>query len=193
MQISKRIKSMHRTSGQNLIEFCFILPILIFLTLGIFEVAMFWQDLNSIYSLNEEINANVALVDTGHMDLGDRCTAATEAITRLEARDSMISLNNPTYNSAAGIDDTSLVIDGQEPFALYRYASTNAVAGKPQIRLWVDCRNPFENGITTQIEFYHKTLIMRASIPRFDNPEPIVIIPDNVFIITPKLNTISHY
>lgn len=185
MQIFKRVKLQKKKPGQNLIEFSFVLPTLLFLTLGIFEVALFWQDLNSIYALNTEINANAALIDTKSMNLGDACTVATRGLDILKEKDSMLSMNDPTY--------TAYVLDGQEPFALYEFTSTNKVNGKPQIALWVDCRNPFENGVTTQIEFYHKTLIMKASIPRFDSPNPIVIIPDNVFIATPKLNTIRHY
>lgn len=191
MQIFKRLKTAYLSNAQGLIEFIFILPILIFLTLAIFEVALFWQDVNSIYNLNAEINANVARLSsyTGQ-NLGDVCPAAdlsnpNSAINILKAKGSMISLNKPTYVKA--------IADGNEPFALYRYYSSTSVNGSPQITLWIDCRNPFEDGITTQLEFYHKTMVMKASIPRFDKPEPIVIIPDNVFIASPKLNTIRHY
>lgn len=179
--------------SQNLIEFVFVLPILIFLTLIIFEVALFWQDVNSIYNLNAEINANAALLNYSNLVLGNICPAAddtrpTSAISILKAKDSMISLTNPTY--------TKSILDGNEPFALYKYSANSITVGgttKPQIALWIDCRNPFEDGVTTQIEFYHKTMIMKASLPRFDKPEPIVIIPDNIFIASPKLDTIKHY
>lgn len=188
MQIFKRIKFCSHTA-QNLIEFIFVLPILLFLTLVIFEVALFWQDVNSIYNLNAEINANVATAsDYRNMALGSTCSAATKAKEILEAKDSMISLNDPTY--------TMSTLDGKEPFALYQYSTgTLNISGetKPQIALWVDCRNPFEDGIITQIEFYHKTLIMKASIPRMDGGDPIVVLPDNIFIASPKLNTIRHY
>lgn len=193
MQIFKCLRVLQRHKAQSLIEFIFIFPILIFLTLVIFEVALFWQDVNSIYNLNAEINANVARIDYRGLNLGDTCPAADDdavkepksAINILKAKDSMISLNNPVYLES--------VMDGNEPFALYKYYSSNNVSGKPQITLWVDCRNPFEQGVTTQLEFYHKTMIMKASIPRFDKPDPIVIIPDNIFIASPKLNTIKHY
>lgn len=174
--------------AQNLVEFIFILPILIFMTLAIFEVSLFWQDVNSVYSLNTEINANVALIAPKNMVMGQTCAAAVEGRKILEERDSIISLNNPTYSTTT--------IDGNEPFALYKIFSTNNITGtsNPQISLWVDCRNPFENGITTQVEFYHKTLVMKASLPRIDQPNnPIVIIPEDVFIASPKLNTIRHY
>jgi len=176
--------------SQNLIEFVFIMPILIFITLSIFEVALYWQDVNSIYSLNEAINANAALEDTKNMSMGTPCTAATKSLAILEARDSSISMNNPTY--------TKMIIDGTEPFALYEYDGGNQIAdnlgeSKPQITLWVDCRSPFEEGIITQLEFYHKTMVMKASIPRFDGKPAIVIIPDNIFISSPKLNTVRHY
>lgn len=174
--------------SQNLIEFVFVLPILIFLTLVIFEVALFWQDVNAIYNLNTEINANIALKDNSNLNIGDTCTSAASALGILEKRDTMISFTNPTY--------TKNIMDGTEPFALYQYWANNITVGsetKPQISLWVDCRNPFEEGVTTQIEFYHKTLIMKASIPRFDKGEPIEIIPEHVFIASPKLNTIRHY
>ena len=160
---------------------------LLFLTLVIFEVALFWQDLNAVYNLNNEINATVALSNIKGLALGDGCPAAADAFEVLEAKDSMISLNNPSYSS--------VLADGNEPFALYEITSSNIIASteKPQITLWVDCRNPFENGIVTQIEFYHKTLIMKATIPRFDDGAPIVVIPDNIHIASPKLNTIRHY
>lgn len=192
MQIFKRIRN-NSKRAQNLIEFMFILPILIFLTLAIFEVAFFWQDVNAVYNLNAEINANLALIDPQGMSLGDRCVAANRAFDILKKRDSMISLSSETYNT----DPT--IVDGDEPFSLYEYTSTNTVTGtgKPQIALWVDCRNPFEDGITTQLEFFHKTLIMKASIPRFASAKgdtsAIVIIPDTIFIASPKLNTLRHY
>lgn len=184
--------------SQNLIEFVFVLPILIFLTLVIFEVALFWQDVNSIYNLNAEINANVALLDYSGRMLGDTCPAAdtsetNSAISILEKKEAMISLNNPTF--------TKIIKDGSEPFALYKYVSNTKINGKvdedgspqSQITLWVDCRNPFEDGVMTQLEFYHKTVVMKASLPRFDKAEPIVIIPDNILIASPKLNTIKHF
>lgn len=167
------------------------------MTLVIFEVALFWQDVNAIYNLNAEINANVALIDPATanppMAIGSRCPAALEAIRILKTKDSMISMSKTNYNDLVGIDDPGLVLYGKEPFALYRYVSDVKVNANPQITLWVDCRSPFEQGITTQIEFYHKTVVMKATIPRFDKPQGIVIIPDNVFIASPKLNTMRHY
>lgn len=195
MQIFKRIET---KLAQNLIEFVFILPILIFLTLVIFEVALFWQDVNSVYNLNTEINANAALLDYTGLNLGDICPAVDEnkpnsAISILKNKDSMISLTNPTYTRT--IEVINGIPQGNDPFALYKVYSNNTVGGtgKPQILLWVDCRNPFEDGITTQIEFYHKTMIMKATIPRFDEGNPIVVIPDTIFIASPKLNTLRHY
>ena len=182
MQIFKRIKL---KPAQNLVEFVFLFPILIFITLVIFEVALFWQEVNAIYNLNSEINANVALLDYTGLNMDDTCPAATRALNILEQRDSMISLNNPSYSET--------ILEGNAPFALYKIISNNQIEGNPQISLWVDCRNPFEKGITTQIEFYHKTMIMKATIPRFDSSEPIEVIPDKIFIASPKLTTIRHY
>lgn len=183
MQVFKCINK----KAQNLIEFAFVLPIIIFITLCIFEVALFWQEVNAIYSLNTEINASAGLQDAVELNLGDECPAAQRALTVLESKDNAIGLSDVNYSK--------IIQDGSEPFALYRYVSINKIVstGDPQVTLWVDCRNPFENGIITQIEFYHKTLVMKASIPRFDKPEPIVIIPDKIFIASPKLNTIKHY
>lgn len=185
--------------SQNLIEFIFVFPIMIFLSLAIMEVALFWQDVNAIYNLNAEINANVALLDYSKIDKGAVCPAADEsniqkhsAINTLKRIDSAITLTtSPNY--------TKTIVDGKtEPFVLYKFEggpSITASNGETarQITLWVDCRNPYEDGVTTQLEFYHKTLIMKASIPRFDSPEPIVIIPDKIFIASPKLNTLRHY
>lgn len=182
--------------AQNLIEFSFILPVLIFLTLVIFEVALFWQDVNAVYNLNTEINANIALLPYSEMAMNSMCPAAdetlpTSAISILKKKYSALTLSNTTF-----VRDTDPAAeDGQEPFRLYKFISTTGVnnSTKPQIALWIDCRNPFENGIITQIEFYHKTMIMKATIPRFDEDPPIVVIPDTVFIASPKLSTIRHY
>ena len=185
MQIFKRVNN---RSAQNLVEFMFVLPIILFMTLCIFEAALYWQDVNAIYNLNAEINANTALADTKNMIDGAECTAAATALAFFEKRDSMISINNPTYSKT--------ITDGVEPFAMYRFTSPDITMGavtKPQISLWVDCRSPFEKGITTQIEFYHKNVILEATIPRFDGGEPIVVIPNNLFIASPKLNTLRQY
>lgn len=197
MQIFKRVSTMCLKRAQNLVEFVFVLPILIFMTLAIFETALFWQDVNAIYNLNAEINANVALVSPNGMSIGTRCTAANRAIEVLKKRDSMISLSGPTnYNDAAAINDPGLVLYGKEPFALYTFASSSKINGTstPQISLWVDCRSPFENGITTQIQFYHKTMITKkVAVPNLSTGGTIVIIPENIFIASPKLNTIKQY
>lgn len=188
MQVPKRVKVGNIFRGQNLVEFIFVLPILIFVTLVIFEVALFWQDVNAIYNLNAEINANVALIDPKNMNIGDTCAAATKAIEILRKKDSMISMSESLYDTE--------ILDGSEPFAYYKYSANPITVGgttKPQIALWVDCRNPFEDGVTTQIEFYHKTLIIKASIPRFDTPKQIEVIPENIFIASPKLNTTRQY
>ena len=200
MSLKKNHKALGKTSqssknkAQNLIEFMFILPLLIFITLAIFEIALFWQEVNAIYNLNAEINANAALSDVSGMAMGDVCPAALKALEILEEKDSTISLNNPSYTK--GIAKSGGKDLGTEPFALYKYTSNNITVGgvtKPQITLWVDCRSPFEKGITTQIEFYHKTMVMKATIPRFDKSEGIEIIPENIFIASPKLNTLRHY
>ncbi|HNW26699.1 MAG TPA: hypothetical protein PKI94_07925, partial [Candidatus Gastranaerophilaceae bacterium] len=157
---------------------------------AIFELALYWQDVNAVYSLNNEINSNVALVDLKDFNMGLPCPAVSVAQSILEKKDSAITLNNPGYSVSS--PQTGTLAD-VEPFALYKIVSANQVNGNPQVSVWVDCRSPFENGIVTQVEFYHKTLIMKASIPRFDKPEPIVIIPDNIFISSPKLVTSRHY
>ena len=74
MQIFKRLNN--TKPAQNVIEFVFILPILIFVTLVIFEVGLFWQDVNAIYNLNAEINANLALINPGGLNIGDTRPAA---------------------------------------------------------------------------------------------------------------------
>lgn len=210
MSLFKRVKDkkngvLNNFQAQNLIEFVFIFPILIFLTLVIFEVSLFWQDVNSIYNLNAEINANVALMTYTGKTLGNVCPAADDtpaqpksAINILKAKASSISLTDTNF--------VKTVLDGNEPFALYKFTSGNNITSSSgqtdsQITLWVDCRNPFENGVMTQIQFYHKTMIIKATIPRFDSKPAdmplddwvITVIPDKVFIASPKLNTIRHY
>src|SRR5574344_1151231 len=150
MQIFKRLNLENFKKGQNLIEFVFVFPLLIFMTLCIFEVALFWQDVNTIYSINTEINAKAALIETKALTLGQACPVATEGAALMEKK--------APIASSAKLSFTKSIIDGAEPFALYKYTSSQAVTsvGKPVATLWVDCRNPFEDGIVTQVEFYHK-------------------------------------
>lgn len=209
MQIFKRLKKQGKPA-QNLVEIAFIIPILMFLTLVMLEVGLFWQDLNAIYTLNAEINANIAGLKYTGLKIGDICPAVDKkytnsALSILEKKGSRISLNTPNYaplsiakvtvKDAAG--NETEIDQGKAPFVMYKYYSTPPLAtGKPQISLWVDCRNPFENGVTTQIEFYHKTLIMKAQLPRYDSSDPnkkIIIIPEHWFIASPKLNTLRQY
>jgi hypothetical protein len=191
-------------NSQNLLEFIFVLPILIFISLAILEVALYWQDVNAIYNLNAEINANVALLPYRDMSMGSVCPAVdastnssgeyfykNSALAILKKRAKMITMTDTNFNVATD--------DGKnQPFVLYKVTggplitATNGEQAS-QVTLWVDCRNPFEDGVTTQLEFYHKTVVMKASIPRFDKPTPIVIIPDKIFIASPKLNTLHHY
>lgn len=178
MQISKRL-------AQNIVEFAFVFPILIILTLAIFEVAFFWQDVNAVHSLNNEINANAALIDIQGIMMGQTCPGAQSSVDTLKLKDATITMTHPQY--------TKEILNGEEPFALYKFDSDIKIKDKPLVSLWVDCRNPYEDGVTTQLEFYHKTIVMKASIPRFDSPEPIVIIPSDIHIVSPKLNTIRHY
>lgn len=186
MQIFKRVAK----NAQNMIEFVFVFPLLIFIVLVIMEVAFFWQDVNAIYNLNAEINANVANLKYTGMAEGSTCVAATEALRILEARAPIISLTKSSYKL--------IKEEGNEPFMLYHYyggpsLKENNGGSVPQIQMWVDCRSPFEDGVTTQVEFYHKNMILKATIPRFDSNEGIVVIPDKIFIASPKLNTIRHY
>lgn len=202
-----------RSISQNLLEFIFVLPMLIFISLAILEVALYWQDVNTIYNLNAEINANLALLDYTGKKMGEACIAVDNsrdstgayvqphsALATLERTSKMITMTDtPTFNVAL-IDPPNT---SAQPFSLYKVTGGPIITPDPingvaqpatnQIVLWVDCRNPFEDGVTTQLEFYHKTIVMHASIPRFDKPEPIVIIPDKIFIASPKLNTLRHY
>jgi Flp pilus assembly protein TadG len=210
MQVFKRIgKRFKHLNGQNLVEFVLVFPMLIIITISIFEVALLWQDINTIYSINTEINAKAALLNINDMEPGKVCPVAEQARQIIEKKAPIVSALDVTFPQDA---DHKEVLDGakinvkdssgnvttsQEPFALYEYksnVSTN-VSGvtKPVATLWVDCRNPFENGITTQVEFYHKTLIMHLAIPNFQTGQSIEVIPKNIYIASPKLNTLRHY
>ncbi len=183
MQVFKCMKK-----AQNLIEFMLIFPILLMATLVILETALYWQDVNAVYNLNSEINANLALTEPGSQSWTESCAAADNAIKYLEGE-------NGEYNKIKAItmanpEFTKNVIDGKEPFSLYKYEIK--ADDKPLVTLWIDCRNPFEEGYTTQIDFYHKTLIVSASIPTLKG-EPIVVIPKNIHIASPKESTLRHY
>lgn len=210
MQIFKRIaKRFKYLKGQNLVEFVLVFPMLIIITIAIFEVALFWQDINTIYSINTEINAKAALLDAAVMIPGQVCPVAEQARQIVEKKAPVVSAVALTFPKDAAHkeildgtkinvkDDDGNVTTSDEPFALYKYSSNLSITEdgvtKPVATLWVDCRNPFENGVSTQVEFYHKTLIMHLSIPNFSTGQSFEIIPKNIYIASPKLNTLRHY
>ncbi|MCQ2790304.1 MAG: pilus assembly protein [bacterium] len=183
MQVFKRLKA------QNLIEFVFIFPVLLIVTLVILEVALYWQDVNAVYNLNQEINANIALIEQNNYVMGQECSAASKSLELLQKKDKMITL-------AGDLKYIKKTTDGQEPFALYQFegGAVNTEKGtEPMVTLWVDCRSPYEKGVSTQLQFFHKTLIIKAEIPRIDGEPPIIIIPSNIFISSPNVTTIRHY
>ena len=184
MRFSKRL-------AQNIIEFTFVFPILVIFALVLFELGFFWQNVNSVYNLNNEINANISDVNYGpsKIQMGTTCPAATEALSLIKTRGPVVMGMNSDFMMTKLLDTNTT-----EPFALYKYTSSEtAKNGQPIMTLWVDCRNLFEDGISTQIEFFHKVVVLHASIPRFDGGEAIDVIPENILIASPKTVSIRQY
>ena len=202
MQISKRL-------GQNIIEFVFIFPLVIVMTLVLFEVAFFWQDVNTVNSINSELSARIARTDSTTIQLltsvsstGEPvCQAARDALEYLRENTRRFTFTNDvSYNcevlTTSGSQACGTAVN-MEPFMIYKFESQNRIdtpeGNKPLITMWVDCQSPFERGYVTQMEIFHKTFVLSARIPRFDGKPAIEIIPEYYFIATPKINTIRHY
>jgi len=169
--------------AQNLIEFVYIFPLVVFLGLAIFELALFWKSVNYVNMINEEITANAVLSSDIQEDT--MCIQAQNALEALKKRGYIFTQYNLTYKTST--------ISGQEPYAHYRFYSDQKVKSKPVVTLDVDCQNPQTAGITTQLRHQYQLKIIPAKIPGYGGSEPIEIFPSQVEIISAKKKVRGHF
>lgn len=171
--------------GQSLIEFVIVLPLLLVVVLGIFELAMFWRTSHTV----QQIALEAAVIASGSYipyDGGPN-TAGDKAASFVVSR--MGSLGKPT-----NISMTKSILDNasEEPFAAYQYTGGTAPNGGPLVTLVVDYRNPINRGVITQLTYNYRTMLVGAEF-QVPGGRKIVILPRDIPISSTKIQQYNTY
>jgi len=187
--------------GQNLIELVFVMPLLILILFGTIELAMFWKTANTVQELAFQAAANAAnqlvLDNQDSNDYTDtNCTdgscfnfAIAKAINTVKKKQGSLGVSNLTFYCKS-VDGY-----GTRPYTLYECNSDQIVVTDktlPKLKLVVDYRNPYRNGIAAQIVFQYKTLLLGAKFI-LPNGKTVTIIPRDLEISSTKVQQPAQY
>jgi len=186
--------------AQNLIEFVFIIPLLIVILFGILEFAMFYRNVNVVEDIATEaaVAASRKLVldtmtsnniaDTSNTGFNKAAKAASDVVMKRKG-----SLSIPTLTLAYNDLGTGF---GARPYALYEIVSTETRlidgVATPILTLVVDYRSPTEDGIMVQLIYQYQTLLFGFQLPVFGS-EPIVLIPRDIPISSTRIKQYVLY
>ncbi|MDD3014255.1 MAG: TadE/TadG family type IV pilus assembly protein [Candidatus Gastranaerophilales bacterium] len=175
-----------RKSGQNLVEFAAIIPLLVFLIFSIIEFSMYWTTVNAVQGMAQTASTKMASVYVSE--------ASTANPAVVQALSSIIENSNFLGEELIFTDistDTST-----RPFAVYQYQSVelrNTDAGeKPVMKVTIDYRDPYKDGITLQLSYRYRTILLGASLP-LPGTDPLVIIPSGFEIISKRNQQYRSY
>jgi Flp pilus assembly protein TadG len=193
-----------KKQAQTLVEVVFILPILLIVLFGVLEYGVYYRNLNLVQDIANESAVIVAkttvlntmtatnLADTSSSGMNAAVLAVISSITKRRGQLGLKSLtfnyanqpyaNNPTssYNNNAGQW-------GSCPNTIYQLDSvqTRTINGtsKPIVSIIIDYRSPDTDGISVQVMYWHRTLLLGAKWPVLGGP-PIVILPRDIQIFS---------
>ena len=176
-----------KKTAQNLVEFVFVIPLLIIILFGILEFAMFYRNVNVV----QDIATEAAVTASRRLVLDTMTSNNIADLTNTGFNKAAKAARDVVYNRrrALGIENLTFVYTdlgttfGSRPYALYQIDSTqtrsiNGVV-TPILTLMVDYRTPMEDGIMVQVIYQYRTLLVGAELPVLGGP-PFVIIPRDV-------------
>ena len=185
MRIRKRL-----SRAQNLIEFVVVIPILILILFGIIELALFWKTINNVQEIALEAAAGAAaqyVPDDAASNAG-----ADKAINIVQNRVKSLEIEKITFTEQA-----TDPMYGTKPFTLYEYDSVSKAtladgSQVPLIKLIVDYRDPYKNGVITQLIYQYRTVLlgMEFSMP---GGSKVVIIPRDIEVSSTKIQQYKNY
>jgi len=189
-----------KKSAQNLIEFVFIIPLLIVILFGIIEFAIFYRNVSVV----EDIATEAAVVASRRLVL-DSMTSNNIADTSNTGFNKAVKAASDVVmkrSGSLGISALTLAYNdlgsgfGTRPYALYDVSSTETriVDGvaTPLITLIVDYRTPNEDGIMVQLVYQYRTLFVGAQLPTLSG-EPLVLIPRDIPISSTRIKQYLLY
>lgn len=181
--------------GQNLVEFVFVLPILLIAILSIVEFAVFWRHSQAVQEIALEAAAGAAqkyVEPDSSINTTKSNAAVDKALTVFKNRLGALGMSGASFGSKQ-------VLAGSEPLAAYKYSSTQTEnvkgATMPKVELIVDYRQPYEKGVVVQVVYQYVTMFLglELSLPGTNSTQKIVIVPKNVTISSTKISQYIHY
>lgn len=186
--------------AQNLIEFVFIIPLLIVILFGILEFAIFYRNVSVVEDIATEaaVAASRKLVldtmtsnniaDTSNAGFNKAAKAARDVVMMKRGKLGLSNLTLAYNDLGAGF--------GARPYALYEIVSTQTrlVDGvaTPIITLVVDYRAPNEDGMMVQLTYQYQTLLLGIQLPVFGST-PVVLIPRDIPISSTRIKQYLIY
>jgi len=186
--------------AQNLIEFVFIIPLLIVILFGILEFAIFYRNVSVVEDIATEAAVAASrrfvldtmtsnnIADTSNTGFNKATKAAIDVVTKRSGSFG-IPVGTFVYNDLG-------VGFGTRPYALYEIVSTQtrAVDGvsTPILTLVVDYRSPGEDGIMVQLTYQYQTLLLGIQLPVFGST-PVVLIPRDIPISSTRIKQYLIY
>ncbi|HBG49378.1 MAG TPA: hypothetical protein DDW90_07745 [Cyanobacteria bacterium UBA9971] len=196
----KREKINLKRPAQNLIEFVFIIPLLIVILFGILEFAIFYRNVSVVEDIATEaaVAASRKLVldtmtsnniaDTSNAGFNKAAKAARDVVMMKRGKLGLSNLTLAYNDLGAGF--------GARPYALYEIVSTQTrlVDGvaTPIITLVVDYRAPNEDGMMVQLTYQYQTLLLGIQLPVFGST-PVVLIPRDIPISSTRIKQYLIY
>jgi len=186
-----------KRTAQNLIEFVFVFPLLIIILFGILEFGVFYRNAHVIEDIATEAAVSASRKLVYSTMTSDDITNANFNIAAKAAKDVVMKRRGvfaPSDLTFAYIDTGTQF--GTRPYALYRIDSneTRMIDGilTPIVSIVIDYRNPEEDGITVQLIYQYRTMLVGASFPVLGGA-PIVIIPRDITISSAKIKQYITY
>ncbi|MFA6989998.1 MAG: TadE family protein [Candidatus Gastranaerophilaceae bacterium] len=180
-----------KRKSQNLIEFIFVFPLVVFLVMAIFELAMFYRTVHAVQSVAFQAAAKAATQiiknDMTSTSIGDPSfnVAIQSALDTVIAKKGALgTLDFDTFQIKTYSDF------GSPPYTLYELTSDRTIntttGAEPLVTLWVDCSDPMEKGIKVQLKYYYVTIIFAAEVPLPDGRK-MTILPKDIAISSTKI------
>jgi len=172
--------------GQNLVEFAAIIPLLVFLIFSIIEFSMYWATVNAVQGI--ALNTSTKMASVYVSETSGSNDAVDKAL-------SLIKTNSKFLGEEVTFNDISTDITTR-PFAVYKYESSqtrNTDAGsKPVMTVTIDYRDPYKEGITLQLTYQYRTILLGVKLP-IPGKNPIAIIPKDIKITSTKTQQYNSY
>lgn len=195
-----------KKKGQNLVEFVFIMPVLVFVIFAVIELSFYWKNVHAVQNVAVQagaraVTAIVTEYQTG-TDIGNLCNdsnysdasagclnyAASLAFNTLLERYGSFVYRDLTFTLAA-IESAKY---GAPPYTRYKFDSNEQLNGRPILTLYVDYSDPYKEGLVTQVVLQHHPLFLNFGVGSPDG-ESFMLMQDIYEISSTKVKQHSHY